>query len=87
MSAPLRSTGPSASGALRACSLSDLAEDSALRVELAGRPVALRPAAAYAVLDGVFQQALVAHQTRGPVVLDELAADVHDLMPLVLAAP
>ena len=54
--------------------------------ELAGRPVALRPAAAYAVLDGVFQQALVAHQTRGPVVLDELAADVHDLMPLVLAA-
>ena len=54
--------------------------------ELAGRPVALRPAAAYAVLDGVFQQALVAHQTRGPVVLDELAADVHDLMPLVLTA-
>ena len=29
------------SGALRACSLSDLAEDSALRVELAGRPVCI----------------------------------------------
>ena len=41
MSAPhLRPTGPS-SGALRACSLSELAEDSALRVELAGRPVCI----------------------------------------------
>ena len=41
MSAPLRSTGPSSGGALRACSLSELAEDSALRVELAGRPVCI----------------------------------------------
>jgi 3-phenylpropionate/trans-cinnamate dioxygenase ferredoxin subunit len=36
----MRSNGPS-SGALRACSLSDLAEDSALRVVLAGRPVCI----------------------------------------------
>ena len=41
MSAPLRETGPSDGGPLRACSLSDLADDSALRVELAGRPVCI----------------------------------------------
>ena len=41
MSAPhIRSTGP-ADGLLRACALSDLADDSALRVELAGRPVCI----------------------------------------------
>ncbi len=34
-------TGPSGGGALRACSLSDLADDTALRVELAGRPVCI----------------------------------------------
>ena len=40
MSAPLSSTGP-VSGPLRACSLSDLADETALRVELAGRPVCI----------------------------------------------
>ncbi len=35
------SAQPSGSGALRACSLSELAEDSAVRVELAGRPVCI----------------------------------------------
>jgi nitrite reductase/ring-hydroxylating ferredoxin subunit len=35
------SAQPSAGGALRACSLSELAEDSAVRVELAGRPVCI----------------------------------------------
>lgn len=57
--------------------------------ELAGRPVALTPAAAYAVFDGIFQQALLASQTADEDaarrVLDELVAQVHGLMPLVLA--
>ena len=35
------SAEPAGGGLLRACSLSDLAEDSALRVELAGRPVCI----------------------------------------------
>ena len=35
------SAQPSAGGLLRACSLSELADDSALRVELAGRPVCI----------------------------------------------
>ena len=35
------SAQPSPGGALRACSLSDLADDTALRVELAGRPVCI----------------------------------------------
>ena len=35
------SADPSGAGALRACSLSDLAEDSAMRVQLAGRPVCI----------------------------------------------
>ena len=35
------STGPTGGELLRACALSDLAEDSALRVELAGRPVCI----------------------------------------------
>ena len=42
MSAPhIRTAGPRSSGPVRACSLSDLADDSALRVELAGRPVCI----------------------------------------------
>ena len=40
MSAPLPSTGPT-NAPLRACALSDLADDSALRVQLAGRPVCI----------------------------------------------
>ncbi|MDO9456688.1 TetR/AcrR family transcriptional regulator [Nocardioides sp.] len=58
--------------------------------ELAGRSVALTPAAAYGVLDGLFQQALLAHQTGDPAaarrVLDDLVVQVHALMPLMLAA-
>jgi TetR/AcrR family transcriptional repressor of bet genes len=57
--------------------------------ELAGRPPALAPAAAYAVLDGLFQQALLGHQTGDAAaaqrVLDDLVAQVHALMPLMLA--
>ena len=57
--------------------------------ELSGRPAALVPAAAYGVLDGLFQQALLGHQTSDPVaaqrVLDDLVVQVHALMPLMLA--
>jgi TetR/AcrR family transcriptional repressor of bet genes len=56
--------------------------------ELAGRPPALTSAAAYGVLDGLFQQALLGHQTGDAVaaqrVLDDLVAQVHALMPLML---
>ncbi len=53
--------------------------------ELSGRPVAMTPAAAYGVLDGVFQQALLAHLAGRPTVFDDLVAQVHGLMPLTLA--
>jgi AcrR family transcriptional regulator len=53
--------------------------------ELSGRPVAMTPAAAYGVLDGVFQRALLAHISGSPTALDDLVAQVHGLMPLVLA--
>ena len=54
--------------------------------ELSGREVAMTPAAAYGVLDGVFQQALLAHLSGSPTALDDLVGQVHGLMPLVLAA-
>lgn len=54
--------------------------------ELSGRSVAMTPAAAYGVLDGVFQQALLAQISGSPTALDDLVAQVHGLMPLVLAA-
>ena len=54
--------------------------------ELSGREVVMGSAAAYGVLDGVFQQALLAHLSGGPTALDDLVAQVHGLMPLVLAA-
>ena len=53
--------------------------------ELSGREVAMTPAAAYGVLDGVFQQALLAHISGSPTALDDLVAQVHGLMPLTLA--
>lgn len=58
--------------------------------ELAGRPVALAPAAAYGVLDGLFQQALLGSQTGDEAaaqrVLDSLVGQVHHLMPMMLSA-
>jgi TetR/AcrR family transcriptional repressor of bet genes len=54
--------------------------------ELSGRSLAMTPAAAYGVLDGVFQQALLAHLSGSPTALDDLVAQVHALMPLTLAA-
>jgi AcrR family transcriptional regulator len=53
--------------------------------ELAGRPARLDPAAAYGVLDGVFQQALLAHVAGDEAALPRLVEQVHGLMPLVLA--
>nr|WP_237448390.1 TetR/AcrR family transcriptional regulator [Nocardioides flavescens] len=53
--------------------------------ELAARPTALDPAAAYGVLDGVFQQALLAHVAGDETALPRLVDQVHGLMPLVLA--
>jgi hypothetical protein len=53
--------------------------------DLAGRPPALAPAGTYAVLDGLFQQALLALSTDGDAVLDGLPAQVRALMPVLLA--
>jgi len=54
--------------------------------ELAGRPPAMTPAAAYGVLDGLFQQALLGHVAGDPTALETLVDQVHALMPLTLAA-
>jgi len=53
--------------------------------ELAGRPTSMTPAAAYGVLDGLFQQALLGHLTGSAVAVDSMATQVHELMPLMLA--
>jgi TetR/AcrR family transcriptional repressor of bet genes len=52
--------------------------------ELAGRAPAMTPAAAYGVLDGLFQQALLAHVGGDASALDTLVEHVHALMPLTL---
>jgi len=52
--------------------------------ELAGRQPRTTPSAAYGLLDGVFQQALLGHLTGNTDSLDELVVQVHDLMPLLL---
>jgi TetR/AcrR family transcriptional regulator, transcriptional repressor of bet genes len=52
--------------------------------ELAGRPPAMTPAAAYAVLDGLFQQALLGHVAGDTDALPTLVDQVHGLMPLTL---
>ena len=54
--------------------------------ELSGRPTAMDPAAAYGVLDGLFQQALLGYLTGDQEqVLRTLTGQVHALMPLTLA--
>jgi TetR/AcrR family transcriptional regulator, transcriptional repressor of bet genes len=53
--------------------------------ELAGRSPALSPSVAYGVLDGLFQQALLAYVSGTPDVLDALVGQVRTVMPLVLA--
>jgi len=52
--------------------------------ELAGRPTAMTPAAAYGVLDGLFQQALLGHVAGDAAALPTLVTQVHALMPLTL---
>ena len=52
--------------------------------ELSGAEVAITPAAAYGVLDGLFQQALLGYITGRAGALDELTAQVRELMPDLL---
>ena len=53
--------------------------------ELADREPAVAPATAYALLDGLFQQALLAHLCGRKKALAELAERVRDLMPRLVA--
>jgi AcrR family transcriptional regulator len=53
--------------------------------ELAGRPPALEPPVAYGLLDGLFQQALLAYVGGHTEVLDALVVQVRAVMPLVLS--
>jgi TetR/AcrR family transcriptional regulator, transcriptional repressor of bet genes len=52
--------------------------------ELSGRAPSLTPAAAYGLLDGIFQQALLGHLTGRANALDDLTTQVHDLLPYLL---
>ncbi len=52
--------------------------------ELSGRPTSMTPAAAYGVLDGLFQQALLGQLTGAAEAEESMAAQVHELMPLML---
>ncbi len=51
---------------------------------LAEREVAMDRASAYAVLDGLFQAALLGHVSGDPQALPTLVRQVHGLMPLTL---
>lgn len=53
--------------------------------ELAGREPAMAPSVAYGLLDGLFQQALLGHLCGREGMLEELRAQVHELMPVLLA--
>jgi TetR/AcrR family transcriptional repressor of bet genes len=52
--------------------------------ELSDRSPAVAPAAAYGLLDGIFQQALFGHLTGREGTLDDLTTQVQDLMPHLL---
>jgi TetR/AcrR family transcriptional regulator, transcriptional repressor of bet genes len=52
--------------------------------DLAGRPPSVTPAAAYGMLDGLFQQALLAFTAHGESILDGLSTQVRAVMPLLL---
>ena len=52
--------------------------------ELAGTRPSPSPNAAYGMLDGLFQQALLGHLAGDDQALDTLEAQVHQLMPLML---
>jgi TetR/AcrR family transcriptional repressor of bet genes len=53
--------------------------------QLAGRPLLLAPPVAYGLLDGLFQQALLAYVGGRVEVLDALAGQVRAVLPLMLA--
>lgn len=55
--------------------------------ELAGRTPSLPSAAAYGMLDGLFQQALLAFGDEPEQTLAALVAQVHDVMPTFLGGP
>jgi len=55
--------------------------------ELAGRPTVMTSTAAYGVLDGIFQQTLLAYVSGRESALDVLVSQVHGLMPLMLGDP
>ena len=52
--------------------------------DLAGQDIRLGAAAAYGMLDGLFQQALLGHVAGRADALDELGQQVRDVMPLML---
>ena len=54
--------------------------------ELADRAPALAPSVAYAMLDGLFQQALLAYDAGPEATLEVLVDHVRDVMPLMLGA-
>jgi len=51
---------------------------------LAGSRPSVSPPAAYGMLDGLFQQALLAYTANGDRVLDGLAAQVRTVLPLMV---
>ena len=53
--------------------------------ELAGKPPAVSPALAYALADGAFQHALIAHLSGDANAADTLSANVRLLLPSLLA--
>jgi TetR/AcrR family transcriptional regulator, transcriptional repressor of bet genes len=54
---------------------------------LAGAGIRLSAATAYAMLDGLFQQALLGHVAGRADALDELRQQVREVVPLMLTAP
>ena len=52
--------------------------------ELAGRPTAVSPSLAYALADGVFQQALLAYLSDAPDALDRFGANMRQVLPSLL---
>ena len=60
---------------------------SATRRSRCSRPALLAPPVAYGLLDGLFQQALLAYVGGHTDVLDTLVTQVRAVMPLMLATP
>jgi AcrR family transcriptional regulator len=54
--------------------------------ELAGRPLIVEPTTAYAIFDGLFQQALLRHIAGSPDVLSHLITRARALLPSLLKA-